>query len=230
MSELLVWEGPETDVNSCCVATKFTIAQIDDGENNTKTAKGTITVKDYVEHGIVFTDPWEAVGTPQEDDSFFWEVVRPNDESAFWVNPDTQEAEFTLNSSVNAGMKRFVGAKLNEHLTEGRFIDNVEKYGGPRDKYEGPCVCEELEASNPQSEFDWEERTKKRFPQNCFGCSCGTNWWRCGDRWFRVADDAAWAMLLDHNGVEFQRIDIFKDGVYLLQTIRDKGFVPISLG
>jgi len=230
MPPLFVWKGPETDiVNCCCVAVALEIECIENGKDGTKAAKGMVTVKDYVEGGTVFSDPWEAVGMPQPDGAFLWQVKRARDESTFFVD-EAGEALFTVNSTINNGLKRFIGGKLNEYLTHGRCPGNVEEYTGPRDKYEGRCVCATLEDSNPLSPFDWEETTGGRFPQHCFACSCGTNWWCISPEesaWVPVPDDAAWEMLLSFNGVEVRKLALFEDGLYLLQTIRDRGFIPI---
>jgi len=223
------WKGPETDIGCFCVAIAFTIESIEGAKDGQRQAKGLFTGKDYIEGGIVFSDPWEATGIAQAGGGFLWQVQRTNDGSAFWVEKDKGEAHFTLNTDVNTGIKGFIAGKLNEFLTEGRIIANVVKYEGPRDEYKDECVCERLHASNPQSEFPWEEMTNGgRFPQYCFACSCGTKWWNPEYAlWLPVADDAAWQMLIEHNGIPIQLIGIMDNKIHLLQTLRDKGLIPL---
>lgn len=219
---LYAWNGPEEDIGCYCVATEFTIDLVENSGDR-KIAKGTFTGKDYVEHGITFKNNWEAAGV------FFSWQVRCSDDPRVSFNRNTGETFFTFNNEVNEGIKRFIGRRLNDFLA-GR-IAVVEKYAGPRDEYEGPCVCEKLLDSSARCPFPWQETTNGgRFPRHCFACSCGNKWW-CHDPknygWVLVLDDAAWEMLTDYNGVEFQRLGCLEDGVYLFQTIRDKGYIPI---
>ncbi len=228
---IIKWNGPEEDIGCCCVAISFAVESIEESADGKKISKGAITGKDYIEGGITFSDPWEAIGEKQANGSLIWQVKRPNDSTAFWINRETGEAYFTANSDVNEGMKRFIANKLNEFLANGRFITSVEKYTGPKDEYKGQCVCHRLKASNPQNSFPWEEMTNGgRFPKCCFLCSCGKKWWcynSAKNLWAPVLDSAAWEMLTTHNGMEIQKLGYLEKGFHLLQTLRDRGFIPL---
>lgn len=238
---IYIWEGPEEELALFCAATRFEIESITEDQLEKglylKYARGSISGKDYMEGGIVFTDPWVAESVSQGDGISNWVVKRPKDDNAFWINRDTQEAEFTANSEVNRAMKEFIAQKINHFLETGEAREGPEKYTGPKytgpiEKYSGPCVCQLLEASSPTDPFDWQTTTNGgHFPQNCFECSCGTRWW-CDSpeehSWVRVGDDAAWKMFLEYNGVAVQFIGVIEEKAYLMQTLRNQGLIPIG--
>ncbi len=233
MPPIFVWRGPEEDLAYACVATEFVIEVLED-RGDKKFAAGTISAKDYVEHGIRFSDPWEAFAIPQDDGPLQWNVKREQTEGkgCFFKDPTTKEILFTGNSEINKAMKRFIAQKINLHLTTGETLIEPEKYTGPREAYEGPCVCDQLINSNSQTPFPWDKMTNEgKFPQRCFACSCGKNWWRYNPEahlWEEVGDPNAWEMLLDNNGIPVQAMCSLEGKLLLLQTFSDEGYVPIG--
>lgn len=225
------WEGPEEGLSCACVAVSFRITKMEGGDR-IKRAEGEITAKDYIEHGIVFTDPWEATGFCEEGEKFQWAVKKMEDSDVFWKDPETEEPLFTCNDSVNDAIKLFVARKINEFLSIGEAEVKPKKYDGPKEDYKGPCVCDQLTCSNPENPFPWKEKTNGgKFPERCFACSCGKKWWCYHPEkrlWGPIKDEKAWEMLLAYNGVDVQTIAGLKDGLYLLQTIRDMGYIPIG--
>lgn len=226
---LFNWNGPEEDLSCACCVQNLTVELLDDKEGG-KYAKGTITAIDYVEHGIIFTDPWEATGILFKDQTYHWNVKRLDDENVFWRYPETKEPAFTANEGINNGIKSFVCAKIGEFMA-GATEQKISEYTGPKEKYNGPCVCNGLHLSSNTTLFLWKEKTNEKFPENCFECSCGKTWWHinpANNQWIEVIDDKAWDLLLKYNGVETKKLTIFKDQLYLLQTVRDMGYIPVG--
>lgn len=230
------WGNQETPLAICCMAIDFAITRFEEVTvkgHRQFVAMGTITGKDYIEGGIEFTNPWEAVSTPGKP----WEINRPKDGTEFWIIETTGEIIFTANSEVNNAMKKFIAGKLNEYVETRAVIGNEpltvepEIYQGPRLAYNGPCVCGLLAVSTIATPFPWEKLTGGQFPNHCFACSCGTRWWRYNQEnqvWVKVVDPAAWGLLLKHNGEATRSMGFLKEGLYLTQTIRDHGLIPIG--
>ncbi len=227
---LYEWHGPETDLVMACCVQHLVVESVEDLSEKEKFAKGAITAIDYIEGGIVFTDPWEAKGIKQNDGSYHWEVRRSKDDDTFWIDPETEEPLFTANNAINHAMKAFICGKMREFFV-GTSTPAPEKYTGPQERYKGPCVCEDLRKSSKTDPFPWEALTKKQFPENCFACSCGTNWWRVNNEeelWIPVADEEAWKLFLEYGGVETKKLGVFEDKIFLLQTLRDMGYIPLG--
>ncbi len=234
---LYKWHGPEQELAHACVACDLTIESVKEEDGILK-AKGEFTGKDYVEHGIVFTDPWEGTAhSPLQHVEGEWTVRRTDDEEAFWRDNQTGEVHFTANMAINRAIKQFIAKKLLFVMKKGGSVEEetIAPYAGEMKTYNGECVCYILLQRNQHSKvsssrFPWKELTEGKFPQHCFQCSCGKKWW-CydaeNDFWAPVLDRAAWEMLLAHNGVEAQRMAESEGGFHLLQTLRNNGFVPL---
>ena len=222
-----IWKGVESELAYSCHAIKLIIKELTE-----KYAEGKITVKDYIEHGIIFTEPWEA----KLNEESSWVVTRKKDEKIFWLDKETGEAFFTSNDAVNNAMKNFIAERINEFITTGTKIIQLAKFKGVINKYTGPCVCHELKESSRRIPFNWKKYTKGKFPELCFECSCGLKWW-CfhppGNQWEIVMDEKAWKMLMIYNGVAVHPVVLMEGaeikGIQLLHTIIvDKGLIPIG--
>lgn len=227
---LYEWHGPEEDLVMSCCAQNLIVESVEDSNEKEKFAKGTIRAIDYIEHGITFTEPWEAKGIKLDDDSYDWEVKRVKDDGVFWIDSKTKEPAFTANSAIDDAIKAFICGKMREFLA-GTNTLAPKKYTGPQEKYTGPCVCKDLQKSSKKNPFPWETLTKKQFPENCFGCSCGANWWKDNKEeevWIPVGDEETWNLLLEYNGVETKKLCLFENKIYLLQIIRDMGYISIG--
>jgi len=104
--DIHIWEGPEAPLACCCGVKKFTILKMADSY-----AEGTITAVDHIEHGIVFTEPWEATA----DEGNRWKARRKNDETAFFRDEDGR-VYFTANSEVDASMEAFIAERIKVYL------------------------------------------------------------------------------------------------------------------
>lgn len=234
---LYSWLGPEESLSGGCSVIDMTIVGFHNIENGVR-AFGYITIKDYVEHGIEGTDPWEAFLL---DHSSEWVARRDQTKEAFWVTPDGEKV-FGLNEGVNQAMKRFVAKKVTEYLeypdclrNSESIVDAPKEYAGSIKAYTGDCVCHRIETSDKEVPFPWFEMTQGQFPNNCFECSCGQRWWRFdlqNEMWCKVPDDKAWEMFMKYGGEAVQFIGIMKDdrfdGVYLEQTLCDQGLIPLA--
>ena len=225
------WRGPETNLGqNSAVATEFIIGKVKDLTRMRKYAEGTIMVKDYIEHGIEFSDRWEANGVSDEKGHFCWLVSRIEDKNSCFFDKSTGETHFTLSPSINRAIKKFIAEMLNRYL-DGKIEPEPQKYTGQKEMYKGPCVCKELAASNKEVPFLWEKMTNGgKFPEHCFACSCSENWWCYNPEkslWARIKDKRAWEMLTLYNGVAVRKLGVLRGAFYLLQTLRDEGFIPI---
>jgi len=220
-----IWEGSERNLLSYYYATKLTIKKL-----TGKSAEGEICVKDYIECGIEFSNPWEAV---LENGN--WIVSRKKDDSCFWMNKKTGEVFFTANCGVNDAIKVFISERIKDFISTGIAKISLAKYDGPIVRYVGSCACDRLELSCKQNPFSWLAFTAGKFPGRCFLCSCGMQWW-CSDPndhlWEKVFDEKAWEMLLTYNGIDVKPIVFFEGaeikGVKLLQTLVDNGLIVFS--
>ncbi len=230
---LYLWRGPEEGLASGCCATELSIEEFQSSTSEKSfTAKGKIKKKDYEEAGIEFEDPWQAVGKPSNSGITLWGVSRPKDDGIFFVNTKTGEPEFTAASDINEAIKKFIAKHLTEY--EGKrgrepIVIKPKKYSGALHRYEGACLCHQL-INLGGITFNWGEHTKGEFPYNCFECSCGEKWYRISPkykRWIRVADENAWKMLLEYDGIAIQPLGIYEGKAYLVQTLRDQGLIPL---
>lgn len=220
-----IWNGPEQELSFGVTVSTLTIEEFQDRPADLeRLAVGSLLWKDYVEGGQ-FKDWWHARKIWDGNKGTTWVVRR-----------DERGYSFCSAESINAKIKRFVAEKL-EHA-EGLWTQsNTEVIEGParftaeRIKYVGQCVCATLINPKTSPFFDWQLMTGGKFPQHCFECSCGKKWWRYNpDKglWASVADPAAWTMFCEYNGVARYTIGALQDGFHLLQTLRDRGMIPIG--
>jgi hypothetical protein len=205
-------------------------------------AEGTFSIMDHFE-GCPANDPWMANGT-LEGQKFSWIVRRkvpgPGD---FCFESKEGEPLFTLSGSVNDAIKVSITKKLDYVIAElekdpsiTKIEDKPKIFKGQRYKYTGLCVCINLRISNLQRPFDWNAHTNNcQFPQKCFECSCGQQWFRADDeRWVHVGDEATWQMLIVHDGEIVQPVGLDPESkgdvpmITLLENIRRRGFIPMS--
>jgi len=221
--------GIEDDLACSCVALRLTIETIEDREDS-KHATGSITMKDYVEHGITFADRWLAT---QTSDSVEWTVTKDPSDDPFWSDSQTGEVHFTANSAINVAVKQYINHWLNQFTAGTQPPSGPAEFSGEMHTYEGECVCVGLMLSTPHRPFPWEETTSGgKFPHGCFRCSCGTRWYCVSpseDMWAVVTDPQAWELLLKFDGTPAQKIAYGAGGyVFLQQTMVDNGFVPVA--
>ncbi len=226
---LFEWKGPEYELVPGCHCIHFTIESIDGAEGE-RVARGRITGKDYIEHGIEFNDPWVAEELVLNETSQ-WVVSRPKEGDKFcWVGADGA-ALFTANTAVNEAMEAFVATQIEFFLRTGQALVEAQRYTGPRKLYAGHCLCIQLMATQEGQVFDWQEATGGKFPKRCFACSCGRKWW-CANTgtglWLPVADPLAWEVLLDYDGEPTAALGEVDGNIELLQTLRERGFIPIG--
>jgi len=226
------WKGPETSLSrNSIVATGFTIEKIKDFGKEMKYAEGTIIIKDYIEHGIQSINKWEAKGLRDEKGHLCWIVDRKEEKNSIFFDEITGKTLFTLILYVNYTIKKFIAEMLNKYL-DGKVEPELQKYIGEKEKYKGPCICRKISSSNEKNPFPWREITQGgKFPEHCFTCSCGRNWfcWYPKENlWAEVKDKKAWEMLTLYNGVVAQKLGILEGAFYLLQTLRDAGYISLS--
>ncbi len=227
---LYSWSGPEEILSGPCTVNLLTIETLTgvDRSDGKKFARGTIGIVDYIE-GSSQSDPWDAIGIPNNDDSFDWVVKRssPENDEFVWQG-ENGEYHFTLDTGINAAMSKYIAKVLNLYLGGNPPSTKIPRYEGRIVLYEGPCCCSLFEKPG---DFNWEAKTNGEYPKLCFQCSCGEKWW-CYDEeknaWGPVKDPKAWEMLLKYNGIAVKLIEPFRDGFYLMSSIRNSGFVPIG--
>ncbi|MSU74515.1 hypothetical protein EXS57_01915 [Candidatus Kaiserbacteria bacterium] len=234
------WNGPEESLGMPLITTRRMMIQ----EINTHDAKGSIWVRDHVE-GIEVEDPWIANETLSPDSASRWEVRRYVGPGRFaFTDRESGEPLFGLLDAANRAIKTFISIKLTEivpyMLKNPRkpvdLSDEPARYSGQKHEYVGTCLCAQIGASNKSIPFDWEGQTNKgNYPANCFQCSCGMKWYRGNpteERWVEVADDLAWSMFMDFDGVAMEYIAIDpeakKPQLVLLRTLRSRGLIPIG--
>lgn len=220
------WDGPEQELDFCVVVSTLTVKEIEDRlADLERRASGSLIWKDYVEGGQ-FEDQWTARKIWDGEVSSNWVVMRDG----------RMDHSFCPAQSIDAKIKQFVAAKLErvEELCSQPGTEVVEgpaRFSGDKTKYTGECVCTTLARPMTSPSFDWQRATNGRFPEHCFECSCGRKWWRYNpDKglWGPVVDPDAWAMFCEYNGVARYSISSLEEGFYLLQTLRDKGMIPIG--
>lgn len=206
-------------------------------------AEGSITFCDYTEHGIVATDPWVAEST---DGGATWVVNRAplkEGEFAFHLDSDHGQPSFTLVVEINVEIKAFVAAKIAYVTSQDQsdptsFIEEaITPYAGPIFAYSGPCVCESVRQSSDADPFDWNAHTDGgKFPDRCFGCSCGNRWYLADPDefdWVPVFDDETWQMFMKNNGLAYRtvRFDPRHQGnpppLILLEELCKAGLTPM---
>lgn len=134
-SPIHVWSGPEKSLASGCSATGFTITMLTE-----KYAEGEITVKDHIENGIVFSDPWEAV----PDGCGGWVAKRKNNNSSFWKDSETGEVCFTANGYIDEAIKKFISKRINIFITTGKKLIGPDDFRGPKVNKEGAEIDQEM--------------------------------------------------------------------------------------
>ncbi|MEA2715328.1 MAG: hypothetical protein QOG91_356 [Candidatus Parcubacteria bacterium] len=237
MKILYRWDGPEEQLGAGFTAVSFEIQTLKDEPSKSKKATGTLLICDYSLGGALGDQTWEAFGT---ESPLVWAwLVKPV--GLVWHVEGTGGHSCILSERVSTAIDSFIAPKLCLYMglrqsgkADDTVIDAPPEYRGPFDEYAGPCVCGDLRASNFRKAFPWQKLTNNsRFPEHCFKCSCGRLWW-CHDpphnRWTPVGDPLAWAMLLKYNGVAVRVIvgHPEKPELYLLQTIRNLGLIPID--
>ncbi len=225
------WQDVEHPLATPVVtARRLTIDTFTSGDGGVRfTATGFLWATDYAE-GCKFGDPWDAQGAPAESDTYAWTIgKRPTShDPTDW---------FTGNRQINNAIEHFIAHHLEDYrkfpaCVAGKKVTvGLRRYEGPHVEYDGPCICHELVASGHNVPFVYERYTKGKFPAYCFRCSCGTAWW-CGNPkehlWVRVPDAEAFAMLLKYNGVPIRPISVIDEGLFLVETLRHQGLIPIG--
>jgi len=229
MSMLFERTGFEEDLYGGCVsAIGFSVETLEEKPDGLH-ARGFITGKDYVEHGIEFTDRWLASRPASTGE---WSVCADPEYDAFFRDPDTDEVLFTANGAVNRAMKCKIVQWLDEYISGAQSSTGPAEYVGEMYAYTGECVCVQLMLSADHRPFPWSELTNGgQFPKRCFKCSCG-NRWHCIEPdsrvWAIVPDPRAWEHLVKYNGEAAVKVTC-ASGAYVVleQTMVDNGFVPL---
>ncbi len=165
--DIHTWEGPEAPLAYCCGVKRFTISKIIGSH-----VEGTITVVDHIEHGIVFTDPWEA----NNNKSGEWVVRRKDDETAFWRNRETGRVYFTINSEIDKSIEAFISERIKI------FLETKQEKIGPveMDVNERVKALQEVRLFKVGNSFIFAAQ----IPDNSVGCS--------GSRCSNCNNDAAY--------------------------------------
>ena len=224
---MYVWLGPEEELVFCCTAAELTIEKFET-VGGVARAEGTITAIDYLRHSRKITESWEAEKRGER-----WVSRKKQDPEGKWSFKDLKAGEqvFTVSRELNVAMAEFIARKIEEHLASGSNYDGPKRYAGPWTGYTGPCRCSELRSSGVTGPpLTWSALTGGNYPGRCFTCSCGTMWY-CMDeatsRWLPVSDEKARDMLLEYDGVPVRPLAYLGDSVYLLQTAREMGYMPV---
>lgn len=231
---LYQWRGKEEPLGSSIyTARSLTIDTLEEVEEGSFTATGSLDTMDYIEN-CGGPQRWEANGSTCPHGVVEWQVS-PAD--VFWKDRDGNPM-FTLVAEFDRAIVAFVAAKLNGFLprraeADGPIIDTVATYSGPMVEYDGPCVCEQIATANTETPFPWDELTQGgQFPEHCFKCSCGRTWFetdtREGKRWFPVNDEAAWEMIVAGNGEPSAPLAFIEGGFELVETVRARGLIPLG--
>jgi len=219
------WIGPEFGLRSnVFVVTEFTIEKESADNKKGKFLEGTIVTKDYIEHGFETSDKWYAVGVIDK-----WDIkMVPGKDNIY---NEEHKAVFTSDPSLDFAIRKFIFIMLNGYLSR-TIKPEPQKYIGEKEEYKGSCVCKKLANSSKKNPFPWKTITNRgNFPENCFTCSCGKNWFciNCNENiWVEVKDEKAWKMLILYNGVVIKKIGIYEGGIYLLQSLCDQGLIPLN--
>lgn len=221
--------GIEDELASGCVALRLTVDSLEDTGSG-KHAKGSITIKDYIEHGITFDRSWSAT---QDRGGSEWRVIADPDDPDTWTDRDTHKTYFTMNSAVDNSVKRYVAEWLDSYQQGEQSSSGPPMvYGGEMHTYEGKCVCVQLMLSNADQPFPWDEMTDGgRFPRRCFKCSCGNNWYCLVPNehvWAVVTDPEALQQVLAYDGDTAEALSP-AGGAYIVlrRTMVDRGYIPL---
>ena len=232
---LYYWHGKERSLGTPTLVAQSLSVETFDKVKDAINATGDILMMDYVEN-VDMRCKWEAEGQHNLGEPVNWSV-QYNPEGKFSWQDNRGQPVFTISKTLNNAIETFVKAKLDLYLyspkdKDGRVADDIPQfYKGPRVVYTGPCTCEQLLNANITTPFPWEAMTKGgQFPQRCFTCSCGRNWWLSNPekkRWVPIPDTQLWIMLIFYNGEPQKQLGALEDGFYLLQTLRQRGYIPL---
>lgn len=233
---LYQWCGKEEALGSSVyVAQSLYITTFEEADGVIK-ATGRICTMDYVEN-CDSSHAWKAEGARHQTDEVRWKVQRDPQGRFSWQDKSGRPM-FTLSKVFDDAIETFIKAQLGVYMSSLKDehgavkTEAVKTYDGPRVKYNGSCVCQQLLRANKTTPFPWETVTEGgQFPQKCFTCSCGRNWWNYNPeegRWGPVPDSEAYFLLMEYNGEPQKPLGFLKDGFYLIQTLRNQGLVPIG--
>lgn len=241
MTAVYEYKGPEQPLGTPLVTIRCMQVDTFTDDGTTLEAHGTFSFRDRVEGGD-FTEPWTASGTFMST-SFKWEVRRKEPGPGDYPQKSASgEPIFTGIPTVNTAISRFIAEALTNialwtRSNRGKPIKIVHaprEYIGMRHQYTGACVCDALKKSCENSPFDWMAHTDGgKFPNGCFECSCGKQWYRgMKEMWAKVTDPAAWEMLTKHDGQVTETLALdprAKDPEIVLErTIRSLGYIPLG--
>lgn len=236
--DVYVWEDSELPLGRMPVVVReFKVTDFNESSTGLAAeAKGTITCVDYVEHGFEFTDDWYALCQSLRSGEAGWTIV-PVRHGKRDVPRQNTPPSFTMNNAINRSMEAFMRKQLaslvefrKNGLTKKIVVGKPRPYQGPRDTYQGACLCREVGISSIQKPFDWERATGKHFPEHCFKCSCGAMWWEADagrHLWVRVNNQETFSHLMAYGGVPRKLITAFDRGCELMETIVKRGFIPL---
>lgn len=218
------WNGPQQQIGQAgVVADAMTVTSFSDTR-----AEGTFAFVDYVEHGIRGEETWEAERRFDEEGST-WVVKCTSD------TPWQKDGEkfFTISISIDRAICEFISEKLEIIRNGGTLSQPISPRVGKIDPYKGPCVCEKLEMQNRGGEISWMTLTEGRScPDRVHRCHCGRMWWNYDEEgnnsWAEIAEEALWENIIANNGKPSLYYGVLGKKLYLVQTLRDQGFIPIG--
>ena len=222
------WRMPEQELADYCTVTALVVETLRSIQHG-KEATGVISMCDHIE-GCPFDNRWQATILGPEKECSYHIEVKP---VRSWAGDG-----FTCNSNINQAANKFIADKLVGLISRladkepaATIVEQADVFKGELEAYTGPCVCKKLQSASKQTPFPWRELTHERFPEHCFGCSCGENWWNYNFNeglWAPVGDRHAWDELMHHNGIPLKPIAKHpqKHTLFLLETVRSEGFIP----
>ena len=233
---LYVWSGKEEPLGAIFfTATSLRIYTLEEVDGVLK-ASGQIETMDYAE-GHSGGYMWVAEAPTNVEGQRVWSVQRDPDRYFSWTDQSGRPM-FTLSRIFDDAIEAFVKKHLEAYMavdTQTREIviaESATTYSGEIVQYTGSCVCDQLFDATLESPFPWEELTEGgKYPRGCFACSCERNWWNYNPErglWAPVLDPALFSMLKMYNGDPQQPVGSLGDGFYLVQTLRNRGYIPIG--